>query len=150
MVPFSTDLLDFTSDMGEEDNEEENPKRPLASLDPNGPELVLFDVLHLDDPSLLFPESCFMGHFLGVYLGLGEGECSGKKVTSLVVTQLDVVLDGRIFDGRERKLWKREEEEAEEAQCRSPELARVGRFHHCPCLGLARPTAWVLPDLFWR
>jgi hypothetical protein len=70
-VPFYADLLDFASDIGEEDNDEEKLRKPLASLDPNGPEPALFDILHPNDPSLLFPVSCFMGHFLGVYLGLG-------------------------------------------------------------------------------
>lgn len=46
---FVDDLLNFASDIGEEDDEEENPRRPLASLDPS-------------------PVSCFMGHFLGVCL----------------------------------------------------------------------------------
>lgn len=65
------DFLDFASDIGEEDDEEEKPRRLLASLDPNGPEPAPFDVLRPDDPSRLFPVSCFMGHFLGVYLGGG-------------------------------------------------------------------------------
>jgi hypothetical protein len=61
---FVDDLLDFASDIGEEDDEEEKPRRPLASLDPN--------------PSRLLPVSCFMGHFLGVYLGLGGGGGGGR------------------------------------------------------------------------
>ncbi|XP_062166325.1 GATA transcription factor 1 [Alnus glutinosa] len=32
---FVDDLLNFASDIGEEDDEEENPRRPLASLDPS-------------------------------------------------------------------------------------------------------------------
>jgi hypothetical protein len=53
-MPFSADLLDFALDIGEEDDEEEKPIRPLASLDPNGPESALFDILRLDNPSLMF------------------------------------------------------------------------------------------------
>ncbi|XP_059447996.1 GATA transcription factor 1 [Corylus avellana] len=50
------DFLDFASDIGEEDDEEEKPRRLLASLDPNGPEPAPFDVLRPDDSSRLFPE----------------------------------------------------------------------------------------------
>lgn len=82
-APYTTacsvdDLLDFASDIGEEDDEEEKPRRPLGSLEPNGPEPASFDVLCPDDPSLSFPVSCFIGHFLGVCL---RG-CYGRKVTS--------------------------------------------------------------------
>jgi hypothetical protein len=69
-VSFSTNLLDFTSDIGEEDNEEEKPRRPLATLDPNGPELALFNILRPYDPSLLFLVSCFMGHFSRCLFGV--------------------------------------------------------------------------------
>jgi hypothetical protein len=100
MVPFFADLLEFASNIGKEDNEEEKPKMALALA------------------------GC------------------GKKVTSLVVTRPNVVLGSLISNKRERKSRKREEGEAEEPRCHSPELSR-------PCLGPARPTAWVSPIPAW-
>jgi hypothetical protein len=71
---------------------------------------------------------------------IGKEDDKEEKPRSLVVTRPDVVLGGRISSGRERKSWKREEEEAEDPQCCLSELARADRFLCRPCLSLARLT----------
>jgi hypothetical protein len=55
----------------------------------------------------------------------------------------DVVLGGRISNGREKKSWKREGEEVEEPRCCSLELTRADPCG--PCLGLARLTPFSRP-----
>jgi hypothetical protein len=150
MVPFYADLLDFASDIGEEDNEEEKLKKPLASLDPSGPEPALFDILHPNNPSLLFPVSCFMGHFLGVYLGLGGGGVFWEEIHEFGGDST------RCGAGQPNLRQKREkivEERREGGGGATVPFARAcphRLFSSPPVSGSGETHAWVLLDPVWR
>uniref|UniRef100_A0A2P2J8Z5 GATA-type domain-containing protein n=1 Tax=Rhizophora mucronata TaxID=61149 RepID=A0A2P2J8Z5_RHIMU len=55
---FMDDLLDFASDIGEDEDEEyyNKQRKPLSSLDPNGLDPAPLDVLDPDHPSCSLPE----------------------------------------------------------------------------------------------
>lgn len=57
---FVEDLLDFSSDLGEEDDDADKPRKAFPPFDPHGllgP--TSFSLLNPDEPGLSYPVSCF-------------------------------------------------------------------------------------------
>lgn len=59
---FVDDLLDFASDIGEEDDDEGKHRKALPPLNRNGLEPVSFNVLDAEDAGHPFAVSCLSGH----------------------------------------------------------------------------------------